>query len=66
MNKWKNISEKCNKFWDGKYKHHEKSLRVGLYIYVDHTINSARGHQPYILVVLGSVLNLWCDLHIYK
>ena len=37
-----------------------------IYNYVDHTINSARGQQPYILVVLGRVLNLWCDLHIYK
>ena len=34
------------------------------FIYVDHTINSVRGHQPYILVALGRVLNLWCDLHI--
>ena len=34
-------------------------------IYVDHTLHSARGHQPYILVVFGRVLNLWCELHNY-
>ena len=26
----------------------------------------AVAHQPYILVIFSCVLNLWCDLHIYK
>ena len=47
-----------------RYKHREK--RGGLYIYVDHTINSARGQERRRCKVGGRVLNLWCNLHIYK
>ena len=39
--------------------------RWALYIYVDHTINSARGQERRGCKVGGRVLNLWCDLHIY-
>ena len=38
----KTISEKWKECRDGKYKHREKR---GELLYVDHTINSARGHD---------------------
>ena len=59
-NKGKNISEKWNKCMDGKYKHREK--RGGLYIYVDHTINSARGQERRGCKVGGRVIYLFMVL----
>ena len=60
-NECKNISEKCR---DGKYKHREK--RGGLYIICrSHHKFSTRPKRRGCKVG-GHVLNLWCDLHIYK
>ena len=55
-------TEKWNECRDGKYKHRE--IRCELYICRSHHKFSTR--PPTLHPRFGHVLNLWCDLNIYK